>query len=161
MHCHGCIIITINVLSSSYVAQSNVNTFLELILTIPPREGTWYYHLQFSGEETETEILKDLTQGHSARKGQSQNLKHGTLAPRPGYQPAALCCPCMDYLKERGRLPILLTHQCSDAGIYFLPISTLPLGAEAPFYWRACDSSGPWKIGVCVWGAFRGALQKT
>ena len=105
-------------------------------------------------------MLKDLTQGHSARKGQSQNLKHGTLAPRPGYQPTALCCPCMDYLKERGRLAILLTHQCSDAGIFFLPISTLPLGAEAPFHWRACDSSGPWKIGV--WGgAFRGALQKT
>ncbi|KAM7236445.1 hypothetical protein CapIbe_012117 [Capra ibex] len=32
---------------------------------------------------------------------------------------------------------------------------TLRLGAEAPFYWRSCDSSGPWKIGLYA-GHFEG-----
>lgn len=143
----------------SYVPQANVNTSLELILTIPPRGGNQYYHLQFSGEETETEILKDLTQDHSARKGQSQikTWYSGSQAWVPTH-----CTMLLVYgppKKKEGGSPFSWAINTVMLGFFFFPSAPYVWEQRLPSIGDLVTLLGLGKL-VCMRDILRG-LQKT
>lgn len=91
--------------------------------------------------------------------GQSRNLNMAVWLPGLGTKPLRCAASHVCYVRGKGDSPLSWPGNTVMLGFFFL-ITTLPLGAKAPCYWRAYVSSRPLKIGVCM-GQLRGALEKT